>query len=273
MQRLRDKIRDAAERIVRYEADGLEDADVVVVSYGITSRVARRAIDLARQGSVRVGSFRLITAWPFPENAMIRGIAAQVKALVAPEINLGQMVREVERAAAGRRTVIPVPHAGGSVHARKTSWKNPGGRTMSAVPINPSRALPAHGSHADIWCPGCGIGTSMNCFARALVDQKWTGSPGDRLRDRLHWARGRLHKLDSFHTTHGRAIPFATGLKLANPKLDGGGLLGRWRPVCDRRQSPHPRRAPQHRPEGHLRQQPDLRHDRRANGPATPRQS
>ena len=69
--------------------------------------------------------------------------------------------------------------------------------------------------------------------------------------------------LDSFHTTHGRAIPFATGLKLANPEAAGGGLLRRRRPVRHRRQPLHPRRAPQHGSEGDLRQQPDLRHDRR----------
>ena len=72
-----------------------------------------------------------------------------------------------------------------------------------------------------IWCPGCGIGTTVNCFTRALIDSKvdlknlaivsGIGCSGR--------VAGYL-KLDSFHTTHGRAIPFATGLKLANPKLN-----------------------------------------------------
>jgi 2-oxoglutarate/2-oxoacid ferredoxin oxidoreductase subunit beta len=72
-----------------------------------------------------------------------------------------------------------------------------------------------------IWCPGCGIGTTVNCFTRALLDSKvdldtvavvsGIGCSGR--------VAGYL-KLDSFHTTHGRAIPFATGLKLANPKLN-----------------------------------------------------
>lgn len=72
-----------------------------------------------------------------------------------------------------------------------------------------------------IWCPGCGIGTTVNCFTRALIDSKV---------DLDHLAlisgigcTGRVAgyvKLDSFHTTHGRAIPFATGMKLANPKLN-----------------------------------------------------
>jgi 2-oxoglutarate ferredoxin oxidoreductase subunit alpha len=97
------------------EADGLEGAEVVVVSYGITSRVAHRAVEMARAQGVKTGMLRLITAWPFPEN-LIRRIAAGARALVVPELNLGQMVREVERAAAGKAKVISVPHPGGTVH-------------------------------------------------------------------------------------------------------------------------------------------------------------
>jgi len=87
----------------------------VVVSYGITSRVAQRAIDLARERGLKVGKLRLITAWPFPDKKIV-GLAAHVKAFVVPELNLGQMVREVERAAAGKAQTFAVPHAGGGVH-------------------------------------------------------------------------------------------------------------------------------------------------------------
>ena len=71
-----------------------------------------------------------------------------------------------------------------------------------------------------IWCPGCGIGTTVNCFARALTDSKMD-------LDKVAIVSGigctgrvaGYMNLDSFHTTHGRAIPFATGLKLANPGM------------------------------------------------------
>ena len=71
-----------------------------------------------------------------------------------------------------------------------------------------------------IWCPGCGIGSTVNCFARALLDSKAN-------LDKVAVVSGigctgrvaGYAQLDSFHTTHGRAIPFATGLKLANPEL------------------------------------------------------
>ena len=71
-----------------------------------------------------------------------------------------------------------------------------------------------------IWCPGCGIGTTVNCFARALTE---SGMDLDKVAIVSGiGCTGRVAgylNLDSFHTTHGRAIPFATGLKLGNPDL------------------------------------------------------
>lgn len=72
-----------------------------------------------------------------------------------------------------------------------------------------------------IWCPGCGIGTTVNCFTRALEESQV--SLQDLVIVSGIGCSGRVAgyvKLDSFHTTHGRAIPFATGLKLANPRLN-----------------------------------------------------
>jgi 2-oxoglutarate ferredoxin oxidoreductase subunit alpha len=62
---------------------------VVVVSYGITSRIAQRAVQLAREKGINAGRMRLITVWPFPENR-IRELAAKAKAIVVPELNLGK---------------------------------------------------------------------------------------------------------------------------------------------------------------------------------------
>jgi len=117
--RLVGKIRDNVERIVRFEEEGTEDADVVVLAFGITARVARRGIQLARERGVRVGLVRPVVIWPFPERR-IRELAPRVAAFVVPEINLGQIVLEVERCAAGRAATVPVPHAGGGVHDPET---------------------------------------------------------------------------------------------------------------------------------------------------------
>jgi 2-oxoglutarate ferredoxin oxidoreductase subunit alpha len=115
VRRLQDKLKPFTNGRALCETEALDDAEVVVVSYGITSRVAQRAIQMARARGIRAGKFRIISAWPFPEQH-IRELAGRVKAFVVPELNLGQMVHEVERAAAGKSRVVPVTHAGGSVH-------------------------------------------------------------------------------------------------------------------------------------------------------------
>jgi 2-oxoglutarate/2-oxoacid ferredoxin oxidoreductase subunit alpha len=114
-RRLLDKLKPLANGRSICDTADLDDAEVVVVSYGITSRVAQRAIQMARKQGVKAGKFRIISAWPFPSQR-IAELAGRVKAFVVPELNLGQMVIEVERAAAGKAAVIPVSHAGGSVH-------------------------------------------------------------------------------------------------------------------------------------------------------------
>ena len=116
--RLVNKLRVNADKIVDYREDGVEGADIVVVTYGITSRTAIPAIEQARKEGMRIGHLRLVTAWPFPEKR-IRELASKVKAFVVPELNLGQMVYEVERLANGKAKVELVPHAGGTVHNPK----------------------------------------------------------------------------------------------------------------------------------------------------------
>ncbi len=118
VHRLVDKIRLNADKIVEYKEDEIEGAEVVVITYGITSRVAIPAIEQARKEGIKVGHFRLIVAWPFPEKR-IREIAEKVKTFVVPEINYGQIVLEVERHSAGKARVKLVPHGGGSVHNPK----------------------------------------------------------------------------------------------------------------------------------------------------------
>lgn len=82
----------------------LEDAEVAVIAYGITARAADEALQRLRAEGVRAGMLRLVTLWPFPERA-VAALAGRVRSLLVAEMNLGQMVREVERAVAGR---VPV---------------------------------------------------------------------------------------------------------------------------------------------------------------------
>jgi 2-oxoglutarate ferredoxin oxidoreductase subunit alpha len=114
MERLIGKIRNNRADIIRTESYRMEDAEIAIVSYGVSARSSLAAVDEARALGIRAGLFRPITVWPFPEE-QIRALASQVKAFVTVEINLGQIHLEVERAAAGKVPAFLVGHAGGTV--------------------------------------------------------------------------------------------------------------------------------------------------------------
>lgn len=115
VHRIVNKIRNNEDKIGRYEELDVEKADVVVLSYGITSRVVVEAVALAKEQGVRVGTMRLIVVWPFPEKR-VRELAAKGKALVMAEMNYGQVYWEMERCAAGKVPTLLAGHGGGMVH-------------------------------------------------------------------------------------------------------------------------------------------------------------
>ncbi len=114
LERLLAKVERARDEITFVEHYYLDDADVGVVAYGITSRVALRAVRDARQQGIKAGLLDLKTVWPFPENA-VGEVSQQVELIIAPEMNLGQLRFEIERAAGGRCEVIGVNLASGEV--------------------------------------------------------------------------------------------------------------------------------------------------------------
>ena len=96
LRRLMLKISASEEDILEWEEDGLEDADIAIFAYGAGARSVRSAMLRLREQGVRVGMFRLVTIWPFPDEAL-RAAAARVRVLFVVEMNMGQMVREIER--------------------------------------------------------------------------------------------------------------------------------------------------------------------------------
>ncbi|MBC8420125.1 MAG: 2-oxoacid:acceptor oxidoreductase subunit alpha [Proteobacteria bacterium] len=114
MAQLVGKIRQNLKHIVRTESYRLEDADIVIVSYGVSARTSLAAVDEAREQGIKAGLLRLITVWPFPED-QIRNLAKKVKGFITVEINLGQIHLEVERCAAGRAPSFLVGHPGGTI--------------------------------------------------------------------------------------------------------------------------------------------------------------
>lgn len=115
VRRLMDKIKKNAKDIIWIEEKDTEGAEVVLLSYGITSRVVQPAIEKAKKEGVKVGQIRLVTVWPFPEER-VRELAARIGAYIMVEMNYGQVYYEVERCAAGKCRTVLVPHAGGTVH-------------------------------------------------------------------------------------------------------------------------------------------------------------
>ncbi len=93
-----------------------EDAEIILVGYGITARTALWVTHLARQKNLKVGMLKLNVVWPFPDQT-IKNLARKAKTFIVCEINMGQMVREVERAAGSFCDVIFLGHAGGGMHS------------------------------------------------------------------------------------------------------------------------------------------------------------
>ncbi len=111
-QRLHDKLERARAEIVDYETVDLDDAEIVVVAYGISARAARRAVAVAREQGIRAGLFRLKTLWPFPDVELGAHVGG-ARAVVVAEMNMGQAIREVERGVLGRAPVVGCLRADG----------------------------------------------------------------------------------------------------------------------------------------------------------------
>ncbi len=104
IRRLQAKVDARRSELAMVHGEMLDDAEVVVVAVGCVARSALRAVRLARQEGIAAGFLRPITVWPFPEERLAR-LAEEVRGFVVPEMNLGQLVYEVERAVRGRAAV------------------------------------------------------------------------------------------------------------------------------------------------------------------------
>jgi 2-oxoglutarate ferredoxin oxidoreductase subunit alpha len=114
VRRLCDKIRNNADKICKVEKVFLDDANVCIVAYGSVARSALSAVVEGRKRGAKIGLLRLVTLWPFPDH-IVEQVAEQVNHIVVPEMNYGQLVREVERSA-GRGKVTSLPKLGDALH-------------------------------------------------------------------------------------------------------------------------------------------------------------
>jgi len=96
IRRLVDKVEKNKDDIVKFEEYKLDDAEVVLIAFGSTSRTAKESVDNLREEGIKAGLFRPITIWPFADK-QIKEISEKVKNIVVTEMNLGQYVNEVKR--------------------------------------------------------------------------------------------------------------------------------------------------------------------------------
>ena len=102
-QHLQEKYEQIKEKEIRWQEYKTDNADIIVVAYGITARIVKNAVDMAREAGIPVGLFRPITLFPFPYKEILN---KDTKILLTVEMSAGQMVEDVRLAAAG--TNIPV---------------------------------------------------------------------------------------------------------------------------------------------------------------------
>lgn len=113
-RKLQEKYRRIEDAEVRYEEIQTEDAEIVMIGYGIVSRILQTVVDEARAQGMRIGLLRPITLWPFPKEPIQR-LASSAKLFFVSELSNGQMVDDVRLALDGRRPVKFYGRMGGSV--------------------------------------------------------------------------------------------------------------------------------------------------------------
>jgi 2-oxoglutarate ferredoxin oxidoreductase subunit alpha len=107
ISRLLDKVENHRDAIEQYEMTYCDDADILVVAFGITARASERAVNMAREQGIRAGLLRPVTLWPFPERKL-KELAAAATHVLVPEMNAGQLILEVERLCTDNTTVVGI---------------------------------------------------------------------------------------------------------------------------------------------------------------------
>ena len=117
-----------AEREVRWAGESLDDAEIAIVAYGTSARVAQTAIERSRAAGLRVGLFRPISLWPFPE-AALAAVARRMRAVLVVEMSAGQLLEDVRLAVGGSAPILfhgrmggMVPTPGEVVDAVRSAW-------------------------------------------------------------------------------------------------------------------------------------------------------
>lgn len=114
--KLQAKYKKISENEVRFEEYRTEDAEFIIVAFGLCSRITKKTVDLGRDAGLKMGLFRPVTLWPFPSNRLGElASRKQIKFFIAIEMNAGQMVEDVNLAVCGKKPVHFYSRLGGIV--------------------------------------------------------------------------------------------------------------------------------------------------------------
>ncbi|MCP4214881.1 MAG: 3-methyl-2-oxobutanoate dehydrogenase subunit VorB [bacterium] len=112
--KLQAKYKEIVDNEVRYEEYQMDDAEEVIVSFGVTSRICKKVVDLAREAGIKMGLLRPITLWPFPTDKIIELAATdRVKHFLSVEMSVGQMIEDIKLAVNGKKPVHYYGRTGG----------------------------------------------------------------------------------------------------------------------------------------------------------------
>ena len=114
LRRLDRKLKKDAEALTDYFSESMDDAEVVVLSFGASAMAGLSAVRRARKAGLKAGMLRLKTVWPFPDEA-VRRLTANARAIIVPEMNLGQLVLEVQRTASRNAKLFPLGKVNGEL--------------------------------------------------------------------------------------------------------------------------------------------------------------
>ncbi|MFW9950111.1 MAG: transketolase C-terminal domain-containing protein, partial [Candidatus Thorarchaeota archaeon] len=112
MKMLIDKIKTNIDKISITEEYRLDDAEIIIIAYGLPVRASYRAVDMARDQGIKVGIFRLVTVWPFPDEK-VKEVVNNARAIIVPELNYtGFIAEQVERVKKLEIPIIKIPKVG-----------------------------------------------------------------------------------------------------------------------------------------------------------------
>lgn len=113
-QQLQAKYRSIEKEETRFEATNCEDAEIILVAFGLTARICKKAADLAKEKGIKVGVFRPVTVFPYPYDELSK-LADSVKMFLTVEMNAGQMLEDVKLAINGKASVEFTGRMGGII--------------------------------------------------------------------------------------------------------------------------------------------------------------